>query len=323
MISISVVMPVYNTPVFILKEAVDSILNQSFRDFEFIIIDDGSESETAAYLDALTDPRIKLLRNKANIGITKSLNTGFQAAQGKYIARMDADDISLKERFNVQYCFMESHPDAIMCGCTVEYFGAKRGHYYTKIGSAESYRVMTVFCNPGPLHPTMFIRREILVTYGISYNEDLIYAQDYGFVVDMSRCPGRIYNLPEVLLKRRYHEGRISVQHRETQEKCVKKTLRRLLEELLINVSEEDIDIHYKYLYWRTLPRLSDVYKCLQWITRLIKANHAKRLYSRIRFDYFAFRIFIYAIGQSFTPPILYAYVHLRQRILMSFKHKL
>ena len=74
MISVSVVMPVYNTPIPILKDAVDSILNQTFQDFEFIIIDDGSEGEIAAYLKTLSDPRIKLLRNDENIGITKSLN---------------------------------------------------------------------------------------------------------------------------------------------------------------------------------------------------------------------------------------------------------
>ena len=83
---LSVVMPTYNSSVSILKEAVDSILNQSFRNFEFLIIDDGSFDETLDYLDRLTDPRIRIIRNKRNIGITKSLNIGFREARGKYIA---------------------------------------------------------------------------------------------------------------------------------------------------------------------------------------------------------------------------------------------
>ena len=86
--SISVVMPTYNTSVSFLKEAVDSILNQTFQDFEFIIIDDGSINDTPEYLRSLTDSRVRVIRNNENIGITKSLNIGFNKARGKYIARM-------------------------------------------------------------------------------------------------------------------------------------------------------------------------------------------------------------------------------------------
>ena len=123
MVSISVVMPIYNTPVSFLKEAVESILNQTFSDFEFIIIDDGSANEVKEYLEGLTDPRIRIIRNEKNLGITKSLNIGFHAAKGKYIARMDSDDVSLSERFEKQFMFMETHPDVIMCGTDVEEFG--------------------------------------------------------------------------------------------------------------------------------------------------------------------------------------------------------
>ena len=96
---ISVVMPTYNTEVSILKEAVDSILNQTFGDFEFIIIDDGSTNNSVEYLKSLQDQRVKIIRNDTNIGITKSLNIGLRAAKGKYIARMDSDDIAFPDRF--------------------------------------------------------------------------------------------------------------------------------------------------------------------------------------------------------------------------------
>lgn len=88
MVTISVVMPTYNTDVPILREAVDSILAQTFRDFEFLIIDDCSTNESVEYLNTLTDPRIRIIRNETNMGITKSLNIGFREAKGKYIARM-------------------------------------------------------------------------------------------------------------------------------------------------------------------------------------------------------------------------------------------
>ena len=113
---ISVVMPVFNTQIDFLKEAVESILNQSFREFEFIIIDDGTTDGSSQYLGSLSDPRIRIIRNERNLGITQSLNIGFSIAKGKYIARMDSDDISLPCRLQEQYNLMERHPEVIVCG---------------------------------------------------------------------------------------------------------------------------------------------------------------------------------------------------------------
>ena len=259
LVAVSVVMPVFNTPVSILKEAVDSILYQSCHDFEFIIIDDGSDGETAAYLKSLSDSRIKILCNEENVGITKALNIGFQAAQGKYIARMDADDISCKERLEKQYTFMESHPDVVLCGCATEEFGKRRGLRFTKIKGLEECRIKSLFYYAGPQHPTFFIRRETLSKYHISYNEELIYAQDYGFLVDIYRCGGVIYNLPEVLLKKRYHDQRITMQHSEAQKKCSMITQEKLLCELLGNVSAEEVALHYRYFYEKSVYGFTDI----------------------------------------------------------------
>ena len=160
MISISVVMPVYNTPVDILREAVDSILCQTFRDFEFIIIDDGSEDATRLYLQNLKDDRIRLIRNHQNLGITRSLNTGLREAKGKYIARMDGDDIALPERLEKQYRFMETHPKVFMCGTNVEFFGAYSRVTKSRIKDMDHYRISALFTYPGPAHPTAFFNRE-------------------------------------------------------------------------------------------------------------------------------------------------------------------
>ena len=110
---ISVIMPSFNTPVEMLAKAVDSILEQTYRDFEFIIIDDGSTGSCREYLESLSDPRIRIIHNEKNLGITKSLNIGLRAARGKYIARMDADDICISDRFEKQYKFMEEHTDEV------------------------------------------------------------------------------------------------------------------------------------------------------------------------------------------------------------------
>ena len=147
MVSISVVMPVYNVEISMLEEAVNSILSQTFQDFEFIIIDDASNDDTYNYLNGIKDERIILIRNSEHLGITKSLNIGLKEAKGKYIARMDGDDISLPQRFEKQYEYMESHPDVIVCGTGVEIFGERSKKYCRKISDPESYRVLLLFTN--------------------------------------------------------------------------------------------------------------------------------------------------------------------------------
>ena len=122
-VKISVIMPTYNASVPFLKEAVESILNQSFGEFEFIVIDDGSTDGSWEYLNSIDDKRLKLIHNETNLGITKSLNIGMKTAKGKYIARMDSDDRSMPLRLEKQYEYMEKHPDVILCGTGVEFLG--------------------------------------------------------------------------------------------------------------------------------------------------------------------------------------------------------
>ena len=279
MVTISVVMPMYNTAVPFLKEAVESILNQTFGDFEFIIIDDGSTNDSPAYLDALTDPRIRIIRNKENIGITKSLNLGFRAAQGKYIARMDSDDISFPERFEKQVAFMDSHPDVIACGTRIANLGTQPSPPKAAVNNMNVYRVRMLFCNPGPKHSTAFFRLEKMNQYHIEYDERLVYAQDYGLWMTISQL-GQICILPEVLHYNRVHSGQISIEHREKQIQCDKMTQRKLLTQLVGNVTEEELDEYYVcstgyYAEATITPQIASLYD------RMISANKQKRIYDQ------------------------------------------
>src|SRR3989344_8977423 len=112
---ITVLLSVYNDSRF-LKSAIESILNQTFSDFEFLVINDASTDNTAEIINSFSDPRLKTITNSHNLGLTKSLNIGLKEAQGKYIARLDADDISLPDRLKIQHDFMESHPDIALSG---------------------------------------------------------------------------------------------------------------------------------------------------------------------------------------------------------------
>ena len=278
-IKISVVMPVYNTPLPYLKEAVESILRQTFRDFEFIIIDDGSDDAVREYLENLRDPRILLIRNGSNLGITRSLNIGLWAARGKYIARMDGDDVSSPDRFEKQVGFMKTHPDVIACGTRIKTGEGKLSFVKAEMETMERYRVRMLFVNPGPVHSTAMLDHEKLLRYHIEYDEQLVYAQDYGLWMTLSDY-GRICTLQEELLTFRNHPDRISNRHREEQIRCDKMVQRKLLEIVLDEVTEAELDLHYVHStgYFPEAvitPLISD------WYDRLTEANRRRHIYDQ------------------------------------------
>ncbi len=281
-IPISVVMPTYNTEPKMLQQAVESILSQTFRAFEFLIIDDCSTNESVDYLNSLQDERIRLIRNPANIGITKSLNVGLQAAKGKYIARMDADDISLPTRFEKQYAYMEAHPDVILCGARVTFFdedpSQPTGISRAVPSDMEKYRVMMLFRNLGPFHPTAFFRHERLITERVLYDENLVYAQDYGMWTVISHL-GQIYVLPDVLLNYRRHEKQISVEHRDKQILCDREIKRRQLNALLGPVTEEELDLHVSCTSNNPFAVIDPTSE--RWYARLLHENKEKQIYNQ------------------------------------------
>lgn len=281
-VGISVVMSSYNTELSMLKEAVESILNQTFRDFEFLIIDDGSTDGSDQYLKSLSDERVKIIQNPQNIGITKSLNIGFKAAKGKYIARMDADDISLPTRLEKQYEFMEAHPEVIVCGTRAGILDEKRNVRPLNVNvpdNMEEYRVRMIFLNPGPTHPTAFFRHEKLLEHHILYDEKLIYAQDYGMWEVVSRY-GKVSSLDEVLLYRRKHEKQISIAKRDVQKKCDKMTQKKILSDLLGSVSDKEVELHYTHstTYNQDATITPEV---AAWYDRLLQANQSRHLYNQ------------------------------------------
>lgn len=315
-LKISIVMPVYNTPIQFLQEAVDSILGQSFEEYEFIIIDDGSDGSVKDFLASLGDSRIRIIYNEANIGITKSLNIGFRNAKGKYIARMDADDISLPNRLKEQYIFMERHPDVIVCGAKTGPIDAKQRNQTGRVKTEdmEEYRVKMLFTNPGPFHPTAFFRHEILFQYNILYNEKLYFSQDYGMWEAISKF-GKVCVFEDVLLLRRVHEGQISKAFRERQIQCDQMTQRKLLSELLGNISDKDMSMHYicssgYYSDARISPAIA------KWYDKLLEANEQRSIYDKQKLKQYIDRIKMRLIGQTFTASMPIA-----EKILLYFRY--
>lgn len=313
---VSVIMPTYNTKLEMLKESVESILNQTFRDFEFIIIDDGSTNGTDEYLNGIQDNRVRIIKNLHNIGITKSLNIGLREAGGKYIARMDADDISLPKRLEKQFIYMEAHPDVVMCGCWFQYFGQKVYLQRSYILDIDHYRIKTLFGYPDPAHSTMFIRHEMLTGHNITYNEELPYAQDYALCAELGNL-GEVQILPEVLLRRRIHPKRVSDEHYKEQKQCHMVTQKKLLIKLLGDVTDAEVALHYRYSYEKKLLGVSDAIRCFRWYLKLICTNNRVRKYPKRKFIIYVCKMFMLVTVQSFMPKVASVIISIRDRIVL------
>lgn len=192
-------MPVYNGEKY-LNEAIDSILNQTFTDFEFIIINDGSTDRTEEIILSYTDERIRYIKNDSNLKISETLNKGIALAKGKYIARMDADDISHPERLAIQVGFMNANPEVDVCGTWIETFGVRKEVWKYPV-THEEIKAGLLF-NSSLAHPAVLFRKKVFDCY--RYQAENNGAEDYHLWVEL--IDNVVFmNIPEVLYKYRLH----------------------------------------------------------------------------------------------------------------------
>ena len=193
---VTVLMAVYNGEKY-LREAIDSILRQTFTDFEFLIINDGSTDNSVEIIKSYDDKRIHLVHNEKNIGLAASLNKGLKLAQGDYVARMDCDDISYPLRLEKQVKFMDKHLDIGICGAWMRTFGETKEEVLSYPTSNEEISA-TLFYKSAISHPTIIFRKKIFQEFNIYYNPKLIYAQDFD-LWNKLRAKVKFANIPEVL----------------------------------------------------------------------------------------------------------------------------
>lgn len=215
---VSVLMSVYNGEKY-LCEAIDSILNQNFKDFEFLIIDDCSTDGSADIIRSYTDPRIRLIQNEKNIGLTRSLNKGLKLANAQYIARMDADDISLPNRFEKQVRFLQENPAHVAVGCWILWVDRDgdpiRQEY--QVPSHEEIERIFLRGRGGLPHAAAMFRREAAGAVG-DYGREFECAQDVDLFLRLGEH-GRLANLQEVLYKVRGHLNSVCLTKHTIQKK--------------------------------------------------------------------------------------------------------
>lgn len=210
---VSVVMPVYNGEKY-LKPAVASILNQTFRDFEFLIINDGSTDRTGEILRDYKDPRIIIINNENNLGLVRSRNKGLDAARGKYIATIDADDVALPERLAKQVNFLNRHREIGILGSyyyQVDYPGRKVKMIPLPENDLQVRWISLLGCPFG--HSTIMLRRDILVRNKLHYDASFPVAEDYELWTRVLKYT-RGANLREPLLIYRMHGENVTSKKR-------------------------------------------------------------------------------------------------------------
>lgn len=242
---ISVLMGVYNEKVSWIRESVESILNQTYENFEFIIIDDNPvNNELKSYLHNLKkkDERIVIIFNDCNLGLTKSLNKGLAIAKGEYIARMDADDISFNSRFEEQVLYLEKHQD-----CDAVYgfwynFEEENRNQLTlrKAGPKHRQIIDKLFVYNTLPHPLVMLRKSTLNKWELKYDEEFVHAQDYDLWLMMAIKGCKFYVIPKPLLYYRKSKNQITRSKSESQTNFKNKAKQKFLKKYFLDAGFED-----------------------------------------------------------------------------------
>lgn len=282
---VTVLMPVYNGEAF-LKEAIDSILNQTYQDFEFLIINDGSKDKSVEIIKSYDDSRINLINNETNLGVALVRNRGLELAKGEYVVFMDCDDISVPERIEKQVKFMDNNPTIGVCGSEHENFGENIKSYIIKnpLDHDSIKSALFFFCaiNNG----TAIIRKSFLDKNDLKYCSEFPHiAEDFDLWIRCSFC-FELRNLPELLYK--YRQVSSSVTHtyiEDKQKKCLLPIYQQNLNYLGIEATEENIDIYHEIYTTRLKPTKNLLNKIEEFLVAIKKVNSQKHIYPEPAFS--------------------------------------
>lgn len=267
---ITVIMPVYNGGHY-LRPAIDSILAQTYENFELLIIDDGSKDDSLAICRSYSDARLRIVENGVNLGLVATLNKALDLALGKYIARMDCDDISLPERLEKQWRFMEAHPD--YGGCGTWYSRLWDGPATVSKFPVEDADIRFYLTLDNPfLHSSMFLRRSVLEQYALRYDPRFLHAEDYEF---WARCAGfaKFANLPEVLLRYRYHTNSVSHVFRAEQCEAADRVRARQLAALGIYPEADELSVHHAIVRFQFRGDITQLQQVKCWLEKLAQQS--------------------------------------------------
>lgn len=279
---VSVLMPVHNGERY-LAGALDSILAQTLRDFELIVVDDGSTDRTPEIIDryARRDGRVRVYRQE-NQGIPAARNKCLDLATGRYFAWMDSDDVALPARLQKQVEFMDAHPEVGVCGTWVKTIGAAAGQVWRYPADDATLRSMLVF-NPPFANTSTFVRREALEAAGLRFDLSFPQAQDYDLWARAAQHT-RLANLPEVLVLYRLHPRQVTETRSANQAALSGKVRARELARLGLALTAEEFELHQRLSLFTLEESRDALSRAERWLQRLLDANEAQGVYPEREF---------------------------------------
>ncbi len=252
---LTVLMPVFNGGIY-LKDSIQSILDQTFSNFELLIINDGSTDDSVATIKSIDDSRIRLIDNQQNQGLIATLNAGLALAKGKYIARQDADDISLPTRFEREIAILEADPDIALVGTNAIIIdkNSKPVGKSTLPSDDVEIRFRLLF-KCGIFHTSVIFRKAVLDAHQLSYRADYIHVEDYKLWSEISRY-GKLHMIADNLIHYRAHASSISSRFKKQQEMNAALVAQENISQLNINLSVEKAERLRNH--FRTIKTTSD-----------------------------------------------------------------
>lgn len=267
-------MPLYNTPFEYLNATVESILSQTFADFELIVIDDASGIEYKEFFEQFKDERIKYFKLEQNAGPGHARNEGIKKATGEYVALVDSDDISLPERFKLQAEFLDKNPEISILGTSFQ-FSNRKNPALTIFGEKE-IRNFLLFNSP-LCNPTVMFRKEDLVRRNLFFNETINFAEDYNLWIDAAFAGLKFASLKEVLLIYTRRSGQLSKEKKEIQVSILKDLYKEIFAKLGFEATKEQLDLHYN-IYTQNLNQTSPE-QISDWFDKIIAHNKESQIF--------------------------------------------
>lgn len=275
---VTVFMAVYNSEKF-LAESIESVLSQTFNDFELLIVNDGSTDNSIDIISSYNDPRIRLLHNEQNMGLVYTRNRGIREARGEYVATLDSDDIAYPERLEEQVAFLDKNSEFGLVGSWVQLIDENSnptGKIWDFNIPPEQMRPASLFYSVVANSASM-VRKTVV--NGIFYRDEYPLAEDYDFWIRvLKRCKG--WNLPKILVKYRIFNKSISREKAAFMEECTRKIVIEQLRLLEIEPSEEEIKIHWRLRTYDFESNKHFIEETGKWLDKLYQANRKKQIYT-------------------------------------------
>jgi len=305
---VSVTIPVYNAGKF-LKETIESVLSQTYRNFELILVNDASTDNSKNLILSYSDPRIIYLENPTNSGIVKTRNNGLTQAKGKYIAILDADDISLPQRLEKQVAFLEAHSDYGLCGTFYEVIDTN-GNFSVRIEVPSSFTDIHTFLlfNNCFCHSSVMIRAELIKNSQFTQGYDII--EDYEMAYRLSAVT-KLSNIPLFITKYRVHGTNQTITRADRLTNLRKKMDERILTDLKINFTEQELASHSNFInsHYTFFKSSRELEQLENWLMKLYNFLEEKKEYNMelVARIFIKRWILMFYITRKISPRILFS----------------